>query len=105
MNSKRLNRLRRRWEDLRSASADIKRRKLEGLAISLGLTRAPRGKEPTYINADFPHLRPVSIPSHREINEFTAKDILGQLEEHILEWEERLKAEGKEKGANDEQDS
>lgn len=90
MESKRLNRLKRRWEGLRSAPAGIKRIKLKNLAEALGLRSEKRGKEPTYVSDDFPYLTPLSIPSHREINKFTAKDILGQLEVYFSAWEERL---------------
>jgi hypothetical protein len=105
MNSKRLNRLKRRLEDLLSATANVKRIKLENLAKSLGLRREKRGKEPTYVSDDFPYLSALSIPSHREINKFTAKDIAGQLGVYVSAWEEKLRknqAKVKGKGKNDE---
>jgi hypothetical protein len=91
MNLKRLNRLKGRLEDLRSAPSNVKRIKLENLAKSLGLRREKRGKEPTYVSEDFPYLTPLSIPSHREINKFTVKDIVGQLEVYVSAWEEKLR--------------
>jgi len=90
MNLKKLSRLKRRFRDLWSAPANIKRVKLKNLAEALGLRPEKRGKEPTYVSDDFPYLTPLSIPSHREINKFTAKDILGQLEVYFSAWEERL---------------
>lgn len=107
MDLKRLNRLKRRWASLRSAPANITRRKLEGLAESLGLRPDKRGKEPTYTSDDFPHLNPLSIPSHPgALNKFTAKDILEQLEIYIDQWKAKLlkqnKGKPEEKGFNDE---
>jgi hypothetical protein len=105
MDSKRLNRLKRRLDGLRSAPAGIKREKLERLAKSLGFRREKRGKEPTYVNDEFPHLTPLAIPSHREINKFTAKDILDKLDVYAFEWEERLRQNQtklKAKGTDDE---
>jgi len=65
-----------------------------------------RGKEPTYVNDDFPHLTPLSIPSHPgALNKFTAKDILDDLDEYIFQWDEFLRqnqAKLKLKGPHDE---
>ena len=104
MNQRKLNRLKRRLDALRSSSANIKRRKLEELAKSFGLRREKRGKEPTYVSDDFPNLNPLSIPSHREINPFTAKDILDDLDRYLCAWKERLRQNQtklKAKGTND----
>lgn len=89
MDSKRLNTLKRRHAALRNR-ADITRRTLVSLANSLGRKPSPRGKEPTYVS-EFFALRPLAIPSHRTIKEFTAKSILDQLEEDISQWEEYLR--------------
>lgn len=99
--------MKRRLEGLRSAPANITRRKLEGLAKSLGLRPDKRGKEPTYTSEDFPHLNPLSIPSHPgALYKFTAKDILEQLEIYIDQWKAKLLKQNKDKpkakGFNDE---
>jgi hypothetical protein len=91
MNRKTLDRLHRRLKELRAAPANITRKKLVGLSKSLGMRPDKRGKEPTYVSDDFPQLTPLSIPSHREINKFTAKDILDGLEIYIFAWKERLR--------------
>lgn len=100
MDSKRLGRLKRRHFALRKG-ADITRRALVGLAESLGRKLAPRGKENTYVSTFFP-LRPLAIPSHRVVKEFTAKSILDQLEEDIFQWEEYIRKELKAKESNKE---
>jgi len=46
--------------------------------------------------SDFP-IRPLAIPSHRMVKEFTAKSILNQLEEDIAHWEDHLRKELKAK--------
>jgi hypothetical protein len=107
VNSKRLNRLKRRLEGLRSAPANITRKKLEGLAKSLGMIPHNRGKEPTYASGDFPDLNPLSIPSHPgALNKFTAKDILDDLEIIICQWEAEFLKQNQvkpdPKGINDE---
>jgi hypothetical protein len=89
MDFKRLNTLKRRHVALRKG-ADITRRALVSLAKSFGRKPSPRGKEPTYVS-EFFALRPLAIPSHRIIKEYTAKSILDQLEEDIFQWEEYLK--------------
>ena len=95
MHSKRLNTLKRRHIALRNG-ADIPRRALVSLAKSLGRKASPQGKEPTYVS-DFFALRPLAIPSHRIIKEYTAKSILDQLEEDIFQWGEYLKKEAQTK--------
>lgn len=57
---------------------------LERLAKSLGRTGKKRGKEPTWVNTTCPDWRPLSIPHHaKELNKFTARNILDQLEEDV----------------------
>jgi len=70
----------------------VKSSELESLAKRLGRDRNDRGKEPTWVNRQFPYLRPLSIPHHGSIdlNKFTARGILDQLEEDIKKWEEVL---------------
>ncbi|MGP8050277.1 MAG: hypothetical protein ACLPYB_06645 [Desulfobaccales bacterium] len=50
--------------------------------------------------SDFP-IRPLAIPAHRMVKEFTAKSILNQLEEDISHWEDRLRREMKDKKGKD----
>jgi len=95
MNSKSLNRLKRRHVALRNG-ADIPRRVLVNLAKALGRKPSPSGKEPMYVSEFFP-IRPLSIPAHRMVKEYTAKSILNQLEEDISHWEDRLRGELKAK--------
>jgi|Deesub1362A_J573_1020465.scaffolds.fasta_scaffold09066_4 hypothetical protein len=91
MNKKRLSKIKRKMDDLRARSAGIRSRELVSIAISLGRRRSKRGKEPTYVSEPFPHLRPLSIPSHsKPLKRFTASSILDQLEEDVAEWEDAL---------------
>ena len=54
----------------------------------------PRGKEPTWISTVLAHARPLSIPSHPgDLNRFTAKAILDQLESDIDALEEIIDRE------------
>src|SRR6185295_723863 len=72
----------------------IKTAELESLAQRLGTKRAKRGKEPTWINEELPDRRPVSIPSHPgDVNRFTARSILDQLEADLDRYEELLQSQ------------
>jgi len=93
MNLNGLNRLKRRHVAFRNG-ADIPRRLLVNLAKALGRKPSPAGKEPMYVSEFFP-IRPLAIPSHQMVKEYTAKSILNQLEEDISHWEEYLKEEAK----------
>jgi hypothetical protein len=100
MNEKKLARIRRRLEQLRSRAGNIRPRELSGLARSLGRTRHRRGKEPTYISELLPTARPVSIPSHPgSLKRYTAENILDRLEVDIFLWEEVLARERGDSGA------
>lgn len=91
MDNRRLNRIEKVHDKLRN-SKDIKSKVMLGHARSLGRVLDNRGKEPTWINANFPDLRPLSIPRHSKgLNRFTAQSILDQLEEDIDRWKEFLK--------------
>lgn len=71
----------------------VKTSELEALARSLGRKRANRGKEPTWINEELPERRPLSIPNHStDVNRFTAKSILDQLEADLDRYEELLES-------------
>ncbi len=63
---------------------------MEALAKGLGRALHSRGTEPTWVSERFPNHPPVSIPHHsRELNRFTARTILDQLERDL----ERLEDE------------
>ena len=99
LNIRKLKRLKRRLNDLRRRGG-VKSAELEGLAKGLGRFHdKKRGKEPTWVNRDFPELRPLSIPHHStDLNRFTAGGILDQLEGDIEKIEEALeKSLGEEK--------
>jgi len=72
----------------------VKTAELEILARRLGRRRAKRGKEPTWISDALPDRRPVSIPSHPgDVNRFTARSILDQLEGDLDLYEELLQSQ------------
>ncbi len=50
------------------------------LAKACGRERSKSGKEPNWINPEFQKLYPLSIPHHGELNKYTARSILNQLE-------------------------
>lgn len=89
---KKLQKLKRSLEGLRSRSGNLRHKDLKGLAEQLGRQLAgQRGKEPTFINPLLPQSRPISIPNHPgSLNRFTAEGILDQLEEDIFAIEEEL---------------
>ncbi len=69
-----------------------KAKDLESFAKKLGRElMGKRGKEPVWVSREF-RLPPVSIPHHggRDMAIGTKNAILDQLEEDILEWEQRL---------------
>jgi hypothetical protein len=69
----------------------IKSAELEALARRLGRKRANMGKEPTWVSEELPERRPVSIPNHpRDLNRYTARGILDQLEGDLDRYEELL---------------
>src|SRR5689334_8412796 len=85
-----IRKLRSKIEALRGKGG-VKSAELESLARSLGRKRANTGKEPTWISEELPDRRPVSIPSHPgDLNRFTARGILDQLEGDLDRYEELL---------------
>lgn len=88
MTPAKLKKLRAELEQLRAAGS-IKSRDMQGFAQRLGRDLyAGRGKHPTFVNLNFPDLRPLSIPSHATpLNKHTAGSILDQLEEDLECWE------------------
>jgi hypothetical protein len=101
MNERKLKKVRREIESLRNASANIRPNKLVRVAESLGRRSSVRGKEPTYVSEPFSDLRPISIPGHsKALKRFTAENILDQLDEDCVRWEEEFAK--KPKADNDE---
>lgn len=88
MTPAKLKKLRDELERLRAAGS-IKSSIMERFAGRLGRVLDPgRGKHPTFINPEFPELRPVSIPNHSTpLNKITARSILDQLESDLECWE------------------
>ena len=93
MNRRKLNKIKQDIDGFRNRGG-VKSSKLESLAKRLGRDKSNRGKEPTWVNKQFPDLRPLSIPHHgaRDLNKFTARGILDQLEEDFEKWEEVLES-------------
>lgn len=82
MNREKLKKLRGEIDNLRRRGG-IKSRELEALARALGRKRHPRGSEPTWIS-EVADCYPISIPNHpTDLNKFTARRILNQLEADI----------------------
>lgn len=82
MNRNKLKKLRLEIDKLRGRGG-IKSRELEALAEALGRKCHPRGSEPTWIS-EVTGFRPISIPNHpTDLNKFTARNILDQLEADI----------------------
>lgn len=103
MKKKKIAKLRRELKQLRDAKYSLKLRDLISFAGKVGRKEdTSRGKEPTYVNVLFPELRPLSIPSHREVNPFTANSILDTLEADLDKWEAWVvEQEAKAKNEND----
>lgn len=71
----------------------IKSDELESLAQELGRVKSKRGKEPTWVSSQFTDLRPLNIPNHsQDLNKFTARSILDQLELDVEKWQEYLES-------------
>jgi hypothetical protein len=94
MSLRKVRRLRSEIEALRGQGG-LKSAELESLAQRLGRRRAKRGSEPTWVSEAFPDLRPVSIPNHpTDLNRYTAKSILNELEADLDRYEELLRSPG-----------
>lgn len=91
INREKLNKLRKRFEELRKKGG-IGYSELESLAEALGRVRSKRGKHLTWINKAIPDLPPLSIPHHgsKDLNKYTANDILDKLEIDIEKLEELI---------------
>lgn len=73
---------------------------LEKFARKLGRKKLKgsktRGKEPTWMNVEFPHLRPLTIPHHGgggSVATGTKNQILNALDDDLMAWEEKLASE------------
>lgn len=101
MDRKKLINLRDQLEGYRHTQP--KARELHALAKALGRSEVDRGKEPTFKSDAFPSLlRPVSIPNHkgRDMSVGTKNNILNQLEDDLIAWEEFLDQRERENGGN-----
>lgn len=77
MDKKKLRKIKKNLDSLRSRPNNIRSSELQKLAKSLGRKRAKRGHEPNYISDLLPRSRPISIPSHPgALARFTAENIL-----------------------------
>jgi hypothetical protein len=91
MNREKLDKLRKRVEEFRKKGG-IGSSELESLARALHRVPSKRGKHQTWVNQNFPDLRPLSIPHHgsKDLNRITANNILDQLELDIDKFEELI---------------
>jgi hypothetical protein len=88
MNRKKLKKLRQQIDSLRRCGG-VKTRELEELAKALGRRRHKRGSEPAWVSEVLADSYPISIPSHTaDLNKFTARNILNQLESDLDKLEE-----------------
>lgn len=86
MERSKLKKLRQQIDILRRRGG-IKSRDLEAIAKALGRKVGPSGKHPMWVT-DRAGSRPISIPHHTvDLNRFTARRILDQLEADIDEIE------------------
>lgn len=96
MDHRRIKTLRREIDKIRRRGG-IRATELEHLAERIGRERHPRGKEPTWVHPSIPQARPSSIPKHPgDLNRFTARAILNQLEEDVDMLESMLDREEEE---------
>jgi hypothetical protein len=90
MNENKLNDIQAEIRSLKVRAGNFSEREVVGIAEKLGLRRAKRGSEPTYVSDDFPDKRPVRIPSHRVLKRGTALAVLSDLKDYVFYWRERL---------------
>ena len=91
MNREKLDKIRKLVEGLRNKGG-IGYSELESLARALGRVPSKRGKHQTWVNQTFDDLRPLSIPRHgsKDLNKYTANNILDQLELDLDKFEELI---------------
>lgn len=96
MHRKKLDKIKSDLRSLKAAAGNLRDRRVREVARSLGRRRckggSKRGKEPTFISEPFPDLRPLSIPAHGTLKKGTGLNILNQLDEDVLRWEEELES-------------
>lgn len=92
MNKRKLQKIKKKCQNLRLRPNNIRSAELVSLAKSLKRRLFDRGKEPTYISDLLPRSCPLSIPNHPgTMSKGTALNILDQLEQDIFEIEESIK--------------
>lgn len=97
MNKKKLKKIQGKIRSLRAGSGNIRLHQITEVAGKLGRKPKDRGKHLTYESEQFPDLRPLPVPSHPvALNPITAENILDQLDEDCLRWEEYLNKGGDE---------
>ena len=101
MNRKKLRKIQREVADLRRSSPRAS--EIQSIATQLGRQMVNWGKEPTWVNLEFPELRPFSIPAHggKDLSTGVKFSLLNQIEDDINAWDERLSQE-EDKEGNDE---
>lgn len=91
MDKKKLKKIKKTLNDLRSKPNNIRSKELIKLAKSLGRRLFKRGHEPTYVSNLLPRSYPISIPNHPgAMPRFTAENILDQLEQDIFALENSI---------------
>ena len=91
MDRAKLKRLRRKIDEMRQRSSNIRTSELVSLAEALGRVASKRGKEPTYISVLLTNSKPISIPNHPgSLWRYTAENILDALEQDLFNLEEFL---------------
>ena len=90
MTHKQLIRLQAKIDALREQGS-VKPAELESIATSLQRSTSGSGKHPMWKSNALPSRPPLSIPNHsKELNRFTARQILEQLEEDIIQMQRVL---------------
>lgn len=80
MTRSKLDKLRKEIAELRRAGG-VASSVLERLAKAVGRRRHKRGSEPTWVSEVLPDSYPLTIPHHsKDLNRFTARNILDHLE-------------------------
>ncbi|MDA8190656.1 MAG: hypothetical protein M0Z68_04060 [Gammaproteobacteria bacterium] len=88
MNKKKLKKLRSKLEAYQRSPYGIKSADLASLAKQLGRERVNQGKEPTYMNGDYPQWGTLTIPGHSgDLKIGTARSIIDTLLSDADEWE------------------
>lgn len=91
MTERQLRRIRAEADALRQRGG-VKSRELQRVAGKLRRRkRKHRTAEPMWVSEPFPYLRPLAIPEHPgDLNRFTARTVLDELEKDMGEWEKHL---------------